>query len=70
MLLIESLERRRFFAAFSLHVNFQPTGAAVPAGYLADTGAVFADRGNGFSYGWNLSASSAEDRSTSAPASR
>jgi hypothetical protein len=24
----------------------------VPAGYLADNGAVFADRGNGFSYGW------------------
>jgi hypothetical protein len=24
----------------------------VPAGYLADTGAVFGDRGNGFSYGW------------------
>jgi N-acetylneuraminic acid mutarotase len=66
--LIESLERRRLFAAaaFSLHVNFQSSGSPVPSGYLADTGAVFADRGNGFSYGWNLGASSAaRDRNSS-----
>src|SRR5439155_23184335 len=60
MSLIESLERRRLLAAaFELHVNFQPAGAALPAGYLADTGAVFATRGNGFSYGWDQSASAA-----------
>jgi len=37
----------------SVKINFQPAGSAIPGGYLADTGAVFADRGNGFSYGWN-----------------
>jgi N-acetylneuraminic acid mutarotase len=58
MPLIESLEPRQLLA-FALHVNFQPAGAAVPAGYLADTGAVFANRGNGFSYGWNADASAA-----------
>jgi YVTN family beta-propeller protein len=36
-------------------INFQPTGAAVPAGYLRDDGAVFGNRGNGHSYGWNVS---------------
>jgi glucose/arabinose dehydrogenase len=38
---------------FQVRINFQPAGAPVPAGYLADTGAVFGDRGNGFQYGWN-----------------
>lgn len=38
--------------AWPLKVNFQPAASAVPAGYLADTGAVFAARGNGASYGW------------------
>ena len=42
-------------AAFQAFVNFQPTGAVVPAGYLKDDGAIFANRGNGFSYGWNVS---------------
>ena len=51
--LIESLEDRRLLAAFVAHINFQPAKSAVPAGYVADTGAVFADRANGFSYGWN-----------------
>ncbi len=36
-------------------INFQPAAAAVPAGYLADSGAVFSNRGNGFSYGWDQS---------------
>jgi hypothetical protein len=35
-----------------LKINFQLAGSPVPVGYLADTGAVFGDRGNGFSYGW------------------
>ena len=39
-------------------VNFQPGGASVPNGYVADAGLVFGNRGNGLSYGWNLSASS------------
>jgi hypothetical protein len=35
-------------------INFQQTGGDVPAGYLPDGGEVFADRGNGWSYGWNM----------------
>lgn len=38
---------------FGVKINFQLTGAAIPAGYLADNGEVFANRGNGYSYGWN-----------------
>lgn len=34
-------------------INFQPAAAAVPPGYLPDSGAVFGNRGNGFSYGWD-----------------
>jgi glucose/arabinose dehydrogenase len=34
-------------------VNFQLAGAPVPTRYLADTGAVFGDRGNGYFYGWS-----------------
>ena len=47
----------RLFAAAApanvIRVNFQPSGAPVPSGYLADTGLVFAARGNGQTYGWN-----------------
>jgi hypothetical protein len=38
---------------FSVRINFQPAGSPVPEGYLADTGAAYGDRGNGFSYGWD-----------------
>lgn len=34
-------------------INFQPAAAIVPAGYLADIGALYGDRGNGLFYGWN-----------------
>src|SRR6185369_15779100 len=53
--MFEPLERRALLhgGAFDLHLNFQPSGAVVPAGYLADTGLVYADRGNGFTYGWD-----------------
>jgi len=55
-----------FRATLSVSINFQPANAAVPAGYLADSGAVFGARGNGQSYGWNLSnASTARDRNAS-----
>ena len=39
--------------AFS--INFQPENSAVtlPSGWLKDTGATYADRGNGRSYGWS-----------------
>lgn len=42
----------------TVFINFQPSGAPIPAGYLPDTGAVFGNRGNGQSYGWNASNSS------------
>lgn len=46
-----------------LKINFQLAGAPVPAGYLPDTGAIFANRGNGYSYGWNAdNTASARDR--------
>lgn len=51
---IERLESRALFASgFSAAINFQPARLPVPAGYLADSGQSFADRGNGFRYGWN-----------------
>jgi hypothetical protein len=53
-------------AAFSMKINFQPAGASVSPGYLADVGAVFADRGNGFSYGWNAD-NAANSRDRNAP---
>jgi glucose/arabinose dehydrogenase len=34
-------------------INFQLAGAPVPAGYLPDTGQVFASSGNGWNYGWS-----------------
>jgi hypothetical protein len=37
-----------------IKINFQLAGAPVPEGYLPDTGLVFGDRGNGYSYGWNM----------------
>ena len=61
-LVAERLEARRLLA-FSASVNFQPAGAVVPAGYLADTGASYANRGNGFTYGWTAAnAAAARER--------
>ena len=45
--------------AFAVNVNFQPAASAVPGGYAADTGATYANRGNGFTYGWNADNSAA-----------
>jgi hypothetical protein len=39
--------------AFGFRVNFQPAPAAVPSGYVPDSGRIFADMGNGYQYGWN-----------------
>jgi glucose/arabinose dehydrogenase len=39
--------------ATTIRVNFQTASAPVPAGYLSDAGTVFANRGNGQTYGWN-----------------
>jgi len=50
-----------------LHLNFQPAAAPVPGGYLADTGAAYGARGNGFTYGWNVDNSAyARDRNAAA----
>lgn len=37
---------------FNAHINFQPAGSALYAGYLADTGAIYAAQ-NGLTYGWD-----------------
>ena len=41
-------------AVFSASVNFQVAGRTAPVGYFADTGDVYASRGNGLTYGWNM----------------
>jgi len=74
---IEPLEGRQLFAAtvtplatepaapFIAKINFQPAGAAIPGGYLADTGSSYANRGNGFTYGWSSTNNQAVDRNSS-----
>jgi hypothetical protein len=52
-------------------INFQLQGAPIPEGYLPDYGELFADRGNGFSYGWDTGPAAARDRNNaSAPDQR
>ena len=68
--IFEPLENRRLLAAdasgFSLRVNFQPAGAPTPAGYVADTGLAFGERGNGRQFGWDSdNAALARDRNSS-----
>jgi uncharacterized delta-60 repeat protein len=36
-----------------VNVNFQASGHATPAGYVADVGNTFGSRGNGLSFGWD-----------------
>ena len=80
---IEPLEGRQLLAAtatplasepaapFIAKINFQPAGAAVPGGYLVDSGEAYASRGNGFTYGWSSSNRNAVDRnSTRSPDQR
>ena len=50
---VEALEGRRLLSAFAAHIDFQPANSATPSGYVADTGAVYANRDNGMTYGWN-----------------
>ncbi len=40
---------------FPLKINFQPTGVAVPAGYVPDGGDVYGARTSSLSYGWSVS---------------
>ena len=52
-------------------INFQLQGAPIPEGYLPDYGEIFADRGNGFSYGWDVGPAAVRDRNNaSAPDQR
>jgi len=37
-----------------ISINFQPGASPVPSGYLMDAGNTYADRGNGYTYGWNV----------------
>lgn len=55
-----------------VRINFQPAAAVVPDGYLPDSGAPYADRGDGFVYGWNAdnSATTRERNSPLAPDQR
>jgi hypothetical protein len=58
----EVVPQERLYSGAPIKVNFQPlltkvkppAPSPVPPGYVADNGAVFADRGNGYSYGWTL----------------
>jgi len=56
----------------SVKINFQTAAAAVPEGYLPDSGLAFGDRGNGWSYGWSrdISADTRERNSANAPDQR
>jgi uncharacterized lipoprotein YddW (UPF0748 family) len=47
-------------------INFQPAAAEIPSGYLPDSGVPYADRGNGFAYGWNADTSTATRERNSA----
>lgn len=49
----------------SVAINFQPSSASTPDGYLVDSGAAFGDRGNGWSYGWSSPNDETRDRNLS-----
>ncbi len=52
--------------AVELKINFQSNGAPIPEGYLPDYGEIFGDRGNGWSYGWQVDVKDgARDRNSS-----
>jgi len=46
----------------TIKINFQPSASAVPSGYEVDSGATYASRGNGLSYGWDTTATQTRDR--------
>jgi hypothetical protein len=59
--------KSQLYSGGPIKVNFQPAGRArapveVPVGYVADYGALFGDRGNGHSYGWNGRTAGGRDR--------
>jgi len=58
--------------ASEVKINFQSGGAPIPEGYLPDYGDIFADRENGWSYGWdkNLRSDARDRNSGNAPDQR
>ena len=67
---IETLEGRQLMHAGHEHVavkvDFQLAPTPLFPGYVADVGLTYADRGNGFAYGWNKShTDTARDRNSS-----
>ena len=57
------IPRSALFTRFAAKINFQPASAPVPAGYLADTGAVHGLQASGERFGWNAdNAAQARDR--------
>jgi|GEM_PF-1647692 len=64
---VETLESRtHFHAALDVSVTFQPVASNLLAGMVADSGDVYADRGNGYVYGWNAdNTSTTRDRNSS-----
>src|SRR5687768_7927396 len=61
--LCERLEQRRLLA-FTALIDFQPPNVPTQSGYQKDTGAAFADRGNGLTYGWNATNNNGIDRNS------
>src|SRR5688500_18121308 len=61
--MIESLENRQLLA-FSALIDFQPPNVPTQSGYQKDKGAVFGDRGNGLTYGWNATNNNGVDRNS------
>ena len=57
---------------YSANVNFATTGAPVPAGYSADSGAAYGARTGGLTYGWNIAdpSDTRERNSTTSPDTR
>jgi hypothetical protein len=48
---------------FGVHINFSNNTTQVPPGYINDIGLAYGDRGNGFSFGWNVdNTANARDR--------
>ena len=54
---VETLESRQLLhSALDATFSFQPASAPTPTNEIADTGAVYGDRGNGYTYGWQINA--------------
>lgn len=54
MMFILSVTTTSAQTPLNVRINFQPPATPTVAGYLVDDGSGFANRGNGFSYGWVL----------------